>query len=34
MPRSRLKALKENIDINPYYDVKKILNDRIRNVKK
>jgi hypothetical protein len=31
MPRSRLKALKENIDINPYYDVEKILNDRIRN---
>jgi hypothetical protein len=31
MPRSRFKALKENIDINPYYDVEKILNDRIRN---
>jgi hypothetical protein len=31
IPRSRLKALKETIDINPYYDSEKILKDRIRN---
>lgn len=31
IPRSRLKALKETIDIDPYYDIEKILNDRIRN---